>query len=141
MQSSLSVLWIRSLTKGDLHLLIADVKRGDRDAIERAVEFVCAESFGIWHNRARAKLCRHFKNHPTTDVETSRMVEAIVSRLVGGQFSEQFKDQLCMAVRLAPARMNEATHVASSSERAYVRRYADWIRNALSRSQSPEIDK
>lgn len=134
MRPSFAALWIRSLTKADLHSLIDDVKRGDADATSRAVAFVAAESFGLWHNRARAKLCRHFKNHPPSDDERKRMVDAIVNRLIDGRFFEQFKDQLSMAIRLDPDRMADAASVASKSDREYIRRYADWVRHVLNSS-------
>lgn len=134
MRPSFAAIWIRSLTKPELHSLIDDVKRGDADAISRAIAFVAAESFGIWHNRARAKLCRHFKNYPPSDGERERMVDAIVNRLIDGQFSEQFKDQLSMAIRYDPDRLSDASNVASTSDREYIRRYADWVQHVLDSS-------
>lgn len=131
MRPTFAELWIRSLTKPDLHSLIDDVKRGDADATSRAIAFVAAESFGMWHNRARAKLCRDFKNHPPSEIETQRMVDAIASRLVEGRFFEQFKDQLSMAIRIDPERMAETAEVASHSEKEHVRRYANWVRHIL----------
>ncbi|MEM6365392.1 MAG: hypothetical protein AAF745_13280 [Planctomycetota bacterium] len=138
MQPSFAVLWIRSLTKSELHTLINDVKAGDHDAIARATEFVSAESFGMWHNRARAKLCRYFKNHPPTDEQCRQMVDAIISRLTDGRFSEQFKDQLSMAIRLAPDEMADAAALASDSQLSYVRRYANWVRNVLDSSRTAQ---
>lgn len=131
MRSLFAVLWIRSLTKPDLDALICDVKRGNADARRRAVDFVTAESFGLWHNRARAKLCRHFKNHPPTEEERGRMVDAVTARLIDGRFFEQFRDQLSMAIRFAPERMADVADVASRSDREYVRRYAERVRHVL----------
>ncbi|WP_233148597.1 hypothetical protein [Rhodopirellula sp. MGV] len=122
------------MTKANLHSLINEVKLGQPDAIRRAAEFVAAESFGMWHNRARAKLCRYFKNHPPPAEECDRMVNAIASRLIEGRFSEQFKDQLSMAIRLSPDRMANALPLAESSDREYVRRYASWLRNKCAHS-------
>ena len=134
MRASHAAIWIRSLSKSDLHSLIDDVRSGDANAISRASEFVAAESFGIWHNRARAKLCRHFKNHPPPDDQSERMIDAIIRRLIDGRFSEQFKDQLSMAVRFSPSRMSDAMAIASRSERSYIRRYAEWLRHSLNSS-------
>lgn len=134
MRSSFAELWIRVLTKSELHTLIEDVKRGDPDATNRATIFVASESFGMWHNRARAKLCRYFKNHPPSDAECNRMVDVIANRLFDGRFSEQFTDQLSMAIRFAPDRLAEAASVAARSEKVYIRRYSDWVRNALNSS-------
>ncbi|WP_430453833.1 hypothetical protein [Rhodopirellula europaea] len=138
MRPSFAALWIRSLTKSELHTLIDDVKAGDQDAIARATAFVSAESFGMWHNRARAKLCRYFKNHPPTAEQCHQMVDAITNRLTDGQFSEQFKDQLSMAIRLAPDEIADAAALASGSERGYIRRYANWVRNALDSSPAAQ---
>jgi hypothetical protein len=136
MRPSYAAIWIRSLTKPELHSLIKEVKRGDSDAATRAVAFVTAESFGMWHNRARAKLCRYFKNHPPPDSQCRSMVDAIINRLIDGRFYEQFKDQLSMAIRFAPERMAEAAAVASHSDKEYIRRYADWVRHALGSSST-----
>ena len=141
MTSPCDALWICSFTKADLRSLIDDVKQGDADAISRAVVFVTAESLGMWHNRARAKLCRYFKNHPPSDGECEQMVGAIIHRLIEGRFSEQFKDQLSMAIRFDPQRLADAADVASGSDRSYVRRYGNWVRHVLESSprapQSP----
>ena len=64
------------------------------------------------------------------------MVDAIIDRLIDGRFSEQFKDQLSMAIRFAPERMAGAVTVATRSERGYIRRYADWVRHALNSSST-----
>ncbi|MCC9603788.1 hypothetical protein LOC67_24825 [Stieleria sp. JC731] len=105
----------------------------------RAVTFVAAESFGLWHNRARAKLCRYFKNHPPPDGQCRSMVDAIVNRLIEGRFYEQFKDQLSMAMRFAPDRMAETAAVASRSDKDYIRRYGAWVRHALdSQTTAPD---
>lgn len=125
------MLWIRTLRKPELNSLINDVKHGDAEAIAKAVEFVVAESLGLWHNRARAKICRYFKNHPPAPDECRRMVDAIVERLTKGQFYQQFKDQLTMAIRFAPDRMAASAAVASSSDKEYIQRYANWVRHAL----------
>lgn len=118
-------LWISQLTKVDLYQLIEAVKAGDRDSISKATLFVAHESFGLWHNRARAKLCRHFKNHPPAQTEDcNRMIDAIIQRLIDGRFSEQFMDQISMAIRHDPQRLYAAAIAASTSEKAYIRRYA-----------------
>lgn len=131
MRLAFAAMWIRSLTKTELRSLVDDAKRGDADAATRAVVFVTAESFGMWHNRARAKLCRYFKNHPPSNCECNSMVDAIVGRLIDGRFSQQFKDQLSMAIRFDPDRMAEAITVASRSDKEYIRRYANWVGHAL----------
>lgn len=130
-QSSFAALWIRSLTKQELHSLVDEVQRGENDSISRAVTFVISESFGVWHNRARAKLCRYFKNHPPSNDQCQQMVDAIVARLIEGRFYEQFKDQLSMAVRLDRDQLARAQIVAARSKKEYVRRYSDWLGHTL----------
>ena len=124
---------IHLFSKQDLQLLIEGVKRGDREATSRAIDFLTVESFGLWHNRARAKLCRYFKNHPPARVEQERIVDAVVGRLLDGRFSEQFKDQLAMAIRLSPDRLHETAMRALGSNKDYIRRYGGWVRKAFSR--------
>ncbi|WP_238154170.1 hypothetical protein [Synechococcus elongatus] len=139
MQPANNHSWISKLTKNDLHQLIEEVKTGNRDAVSKAALFVAHESFGLWHNRARAKLCRHFKNHPPAEVEEqNRMIAAIIQQLIDGCFSEQFMDQLSMAIRLDPKQMQVAAIAALTSPKAYVRRYAErtlHIINASSKVQ------
>lgn len=136
MQPSYAALWVRSLTKLELETLISDVKRGDATATSQAVIFVTSESFGYWHNRARAKLCRHFKNHRPSATDCERMVKTIVDRFLNGRFYEQFKDQLSMAIRFSPDDLERAASIAAGSDRDYIRRYATWVRHVLD-SQSP----
>ncbi len=137
MRTSYDALWIRTLTKSELHFLIADVRAGDEDATTRAVAFMCAESFGIWHNRARAKLCRYFKNHPPSADKCTQMVDAVIRRLIAGCFFEQFRDQLSMAVRFAPERMLDAATIASCSDKKYIQRYADRVRHMVDSAVPP----
>ncbi|TWT65007.1 hypothetical protein [Allorhodopirellula solitaria] len=131
MRPSYAANWIRSLGKTDLERLIDEVKRGESEAIGRSIAFVVAESFGYWHNRARAKLCRHFKNHPPAPSDCDRLVSTVVDRLLGGYFYEQFFDQLSMAIRFAPDRMGHAASVAVKSDREYIRRYGVRVRHAI----------
>ena len=131
MQPSHAPIWIRSLSKHDLADLIANVKRGDESATSQAVTFVTAESFGLWHNRARAKLCRFFKNHPPSPDECGRLVNTIANRLLEGRFYEQFKDQLSMAIRFSPEVLAQSAAVAVGSDRDYIRRYGRWVQNVL----------
>ena len=128
---------VRELSKGELHDLIAATKAGDPDAIKQSVAFVTVESFGYWHNRARAKLCRHFKNHPPSQKQCDRMVGTIYGRLTTGNFHEQFRDQLSMAIRFNRDRMEEAANIALRSDREYIVRYGNRVIHAI-RSIRPE---
>jgi hypothetical protein len=107
------------------------LKNDDRDATYECVRFVVAESFGYWHGRARAKICRNLKNRPPDAASRAGLVKTIIVRLETGNFSQQFKDQLAMAIRFAPDDMLEAARRLMESEKEYIRRYAFWICNAI----------
>ena len=64
------------------------------------------------------------------------MVDVVIWRLLAGQFSEQFTDQLKMALRFDPQRMAEAAEEASRSKKEYVRRYANRIKRLLDLADS-----
>ena len=121
----------QNYTKPELESLISRLKHGDRDAEYECVNFFLAESLGIWHGRARAKICRNLKNHHPDATLRLKLVEKIISRLKTGNFSEQFKDQLTMAIRFSPDKMLETAHRLRDSEKEYVRRYAAWVCNAI----------
>ena len=117
--------------KAELLELIEAVKQDDADAIEEAVAFTLAESRGLWHGRARAKICRNLKNRDVPKEIQDILVQTICTRLSKGNFSEQFKDQLTMAVRFRPEEMQACADLASKSDRLYVRRYAKWVTNKV----------
>jgi hypothetical protein len=50
------------LDKGDLYDLATKLLVNDRDAISKCVEFVLTDTKGLWHGRARAKMCRRLKH-------------------------------------------------------------------------------
>lgn len=117
-----------ALSKSDL-LTLADRLLDDApDAVEQCVTFIEAESFGLWHGRARAKMSRRLKHCRLDASQAARLLQAILQRLVSGCFAEQFKDQLRLALFLDAARVYKAArscYAYSSAE--HVRRYADWI--------------
>ncbi len=117
--------------KPELETLISRLKNGDQDAEYECVIFVLAESFGIWHGRARAKICRNLKHHPPDEMLRFKLVERIIWRLKTGNFSEQFKDQLKMAIRFSPNKMLETAHQLRDAEKEYVRRYAAYVCRAI----------
>ena len=119
------------LSKSQLHHLIADVQNKDPLAVQKAVRFIAGESLGMWHNRARAKLCRHFKRNPPGTEQQAMLVDCIAQRLGEGRFYEQFKDQLAMAVSFSPDKMAEAAEIAMKSDRRYIRKYGKWLQHRL----------
>ena len=127
------------LSKGDLRDLIACVKNGDQSAIDKSIDFIVADSLGMWHNRARAKLCRYFKNEAPNKEQQRRLVDKIKSRLLNGDFHEQFKDQLGMATNFDPRELQQAAEIAIKNEKRYIRKYAKWVLNRIENSTSSKI--
>lgn len=121
-------------SKSELDRLIREFKAGDRAAEFECINFVLGESFGVWHGRARAKICRNLKNHAPDAGLSARLVEKVIWRLENGEFSEQFKDQLTMAIRFAPDRMLKAATLLLDDKKDYVRRYANWVCSAIARA-------
>ncbi len=124
-----------SYHKAELDELIERVKLSDVDAIEEAVVFTAKESFGLWHGRARAKICRNLKCREIPRSCQDLLVQIICNRLLAGEFSEQFKDQLAMAIRFRPIEMSHCATLACESPKAYVQRYAQWVLNRLSTTE------
>jgi hypothetical protein len=117
----------------ELRELIERMKENDGDALEEAVAFASKESFGLWHGRARAKICRNLKNREIPRHLQDILVQAVSHRLLTGEFSEQFKDQLAMAIRFRPHEMAQYATEACESRKDYVQRYGHWVLEKLSR--------
>lgn len=99
----------------------------DPMAIETCVRFVSAETRGTWHGRARAMMCRRLKHCDLDRTHRAQLVDVVCQRLVDGRFSEQFKDQLRLAWRLDPDRVENVCRAAADSPKAHVRRTARWL--------------
>jgi hypothetical protein len=121
--------------KQDLFALIERLKTGDQSAVGPAVEFTLGESRGVWHGRARAKICRNLKHLDIDERTKDRLVAVIVHRFETGNFSEQFKDQLTTAIRFRPSKLQQVATRLLGSEKDYVRRYAAWILNKITVSE------
>ncbi len=111
----------------ELRELIERMKRDDADAIDEAVSFCLSESRGLWHGRARARICRNLKARNISREFQDLVVQKIGNRLLLGDFSEQFKDQLRMAIRFRPGEMQAWAERALDSAKPYVQRYAKWV--------------
>ena len=122
-----------SYRRAELQELIERIKASDADAIEEAVAFASRDSIGLWHGRARAKICRNLKNREIPRQLQDVLVQAIANRLLNGEFSEQFKDQLAMAIRFRPLEMAQYATEACESQKDYVQRYGHWVLEKLSR--------
>ena len=115
------------LDKGELHALCDRLLTCDSGAIEECIAFFEAETLGLWHGRARAMMARRLKHCHLSQQQSTRLVSVILQRLVAGRFSEQFKDQLRLALHLAPERTFAAARRCQAAPTEYVRRYATWI--------------
>lgn len=123
---------VTNLAKPDLYRLIEQLKRGDAHAKESCIAFLLAESEGIWHGRARAKISRNLKHTTVQEKDREAIVDTVGKRLEHGKFSEQFGDQLNLAVHLDGEKMLEFARRGLRSEKDYVRRYS---RKAIERRE------
>ncbi len=97
------------------------------DVLEKTVGFICAETEGLWHGRGRAMMCRRLKHLELPKAHRDRLVSVILHRLDSGHFSEQFRDQLRLAMHLNREKTFAAARRALESPKDYVRRYARWV--------------
>lgn len=116
-----------SLTVEDLRQLADRLLLNEASAVAACIEFIEAESKGLWHGRARAMMCRRLKHCRLSRSQRPRLVACITERLRSGRFSEQFVDQLRLAMRLDERRVFAAARACASGQRDYVRRYAEWV--------------
>ena len=115
------------LSKQELHALADGLLEGDPWSIDRCIAFVLAETKGLWHGRARAMMCRRLKHCDFGRTNRRKLVTCILGRLRTGKFSEQFKDQLRLALSLDRPYTLEQCELALHSEVAHVRRYGAWL--------------
>jgi hypothetical protein len=116
-----------SLSKVELHLLADGLLNKEPLVIERCIQFVLAETQGLWHGRARAMLCRRLKHCELGCTHRSVLVTGITNRLLLGNFSEQFKDQLRLAMQLDFDKTLKIAQSCLASSKAHVKRYAEWV--------------
>ena len=123
----MSDLQPEALNKIQLHHLADGLLLGDQSAIQSCIQFIQAESRGIWHGRARAKMCRRLKHIDLPSHLRSQLVQCITRRLTKGVFSEQFKDQLRLAMVLDSHYLIRAAEQSINSEMAHVARLSSWV--------------
>ena len=116
-----------TLSKVELHQLADGLLSSESLVVERCVQFVLAETHGLWHGRARAMMCRRLKHCELGRTHRSELVTCITNRLSHGNFSEQFKDQLRLAMRLDLEKTLKVAHSCLSSPMHHVKRYAEWV--------------
>lgn len=96
------------------------------DVVDLCVRFFLAESRGVSDGRIRALLARRFKHCQLGRTHRDQLVACIARRLTEGNFSEQFKDQLRLALHLDRQAILAAA-AGCAHGRAYVRQYALWV--------------
>ena len=116
----------QSLTKQQLHELADNLVLSESTVLDYCVEFVLAETKGLWHGRARAMMCRRLKHCQLGRAHRTQLLASILGRLESGEFSEQFKDQLRLALHLDLKQTLGVCQRASSSSKPHVQRYAAW---------------
>ena len=125
----------KALSKQELHALADELLLCNPNVVDYCVKFVVAATKGHWHGRARAMMCRRLKHCALSRNTRASLLRCILGRLKAGEFSEQFKDQLRLALHLDAKQTFRACQVALSSTKPYVRRYATWVL-ALPRGES-----
>lgn len=116
-----------TLSKVELHQLSDALLNQNPLIIERCVQFVLAETHGLWHGRARAMMCRRLKHCELGRTQRTELVACIANRLSHGNFSEQFKDQLRLAMHLDSEKIMKVSQSCLSSPMHHVQRYAKWV--------------
>lgn len=114
------------LSKQELHSLADELLSMEPVTIDYCVRFVVSETKGLWHGRGRAMMCRRLKHCALSRNARDSLLRCILTRLQNGEFSEQFKDQLRLALHLDLQRTLDACQEARLSTKPYVRRYAAW---------------
>lgn len=115
------------LRKAELYVLADGLCAGDAWSVERCVDLVVADTGGHWHGRARAMMCRRLKHCALGRTHRTRLVEAIAQRMLSGRFSEQFRDQLRLAMQLDGDAMAATARKALDCRMNHVVRYAQWV--------------
>ena len=116
-----------AMSKVAVRALADSLLDGQPDVVETCVRFVSAETVNLWHGRGRAMMCRRLKHIPLARNQKGRLVESILDRLATGQFSEQFRDQLRLALHLDRGATLAAATRALESEKPHVKRYSKWV--------------
>lgn len=96
-----------------------------------AVEFILMETKGLSHNRLRASMCLKLATVTLKQSQWENLLNCILHRLLTGNFSEQFKDQLKFIIRTNPQWVRVEIQKGLESEKDYIRRYACWLDKKL----------
>lgn len=103
----------------------------DPHLIAIAVEIICLETQGLSHNRLRASMCLKLSSLTLKQSQWEDVLQCILNRLLTGNFSERFKDQLKFIIRTNPQWVRSEVKKGLLSEKEYVRRYSAWLDSKL----------
>jgi hypothetical protein len=126
-----------SFTSPQLARLADGIIVGDPAAVETCVLFVCAETRGFGHGRVRARMCRRLKHATLSQQQRAAVVDAVCRRLTDGRFSEQFRDQLRLALVLDAPVVLLCAQRGLTSDVAHVQRMAAWVLRAAQQRRLP----
>jgi hypothetical protein len=101
-------------------------------SVEAAVDSVENNSTeDIGNGRRRARLCRRLKHVELSAEQTERCLTVILQRLATGDFSQNFKDEIGLAVHLDSARTFKVALSLIEHPKQYIAKYATWIINKI----------
>ena len=72
-------------------------------------------------------MCRRLKHIDLCHRDSNRVLRAILDRFASGNFAEQFRDMLRLAVTLDSEATYSVAQELSSDRRGFVRRQAEWL--------------
>jgi hypothetical protein len=73
-------------------------------------------------------MCRRLKHCDVGKDQRRLLVDCILNRLETGEFSEQFRDQLRLAIHLEPEQTFErARKCLTHNSKVHIRRLATWV--------------
>jgi uncharacterized protein (DUF2236 family) len=84
-------------------------------------------------------MCRRLKHCQLTPDEERALVNRITQRLAAGTFSEQFRDQLRLAIKLDTQTTLSVATQCLTAQKAHVRRLAAWVVNNVERRRENGI--
>lgn len=99
----------------------------DAEAVETCIKFIQADSKCAGHGRLRALMCHRLKHCTLSKSQRNRLVGYVTERLYTGNFAQQFKDELRLALFLDRQDTLKVALKSRNDKREYVRRYAEWV--------------
>jgi hypothetical protein len=120
------------LTKPELGALADRLHApGNTEAIAACVQFVVGSSRGLGHGRRRALMCRRLKHVALDAAQREELVACILQRLRAGDFGEQFRDQLRLALHLDAAAVRACLPWCASDGRVHMQRIVAYLERRL----------